>query len=90
MTKDEEVTKLKTEILKFAASLDRGQAYNPTSGAYYKEDMDCAKSKVQSLILIGNRQPKSLSEIAGEWELMFSSVPHGIFRSSPFFLAIQV
>ena len=25
----------------------------------------------------------------GEWELVLSTVPHGIFRSSPFFLAIQ-
>ena len=27
--------------------------------------------------------------IEGEWELVLSSVPHGIFRSSPFFLAVQ-
>ena len=25
----------------------------------------------------------------GEWELVLSTVPHGIFRSSPFFMAIQ-
>ena len=33
--------------------------------------------------------PTSLEDIAGEWELVLSTVPHGIFRSSPFFLAIQ-
>lgn len=33
--------------------------------------------------------PTSLNDIAGEWELVLSTVPHGIFRSSPFFLAIQ-
>jgi len=33
--------------------------------------------------------PKSLDDISGEWELVLSTVPHGIFRSSPFFLAIQ-
>mmetsp|Transcript_24672 Transcript_24672/g.48001 ORF Transcript_24672/g.48001 Transcript_24672/m.48001 type:complete len:227 (+) Transcript_24672:2-682(+) len=33
--------------------------------------------------------PESLEELDGEWELIFTSVAHGIFRSSPFFLAIQ-
>ena len=33
--------------------------------------------------------PTSLDAIEGEWELVLSSVPHGIFRSSPFFLAVQ-
>ena len=33
--------------------------------------------------------PTSLEEISGEWELVFTTVPHGIFRSSPFFLAVQ-
>ena len=27
-------------------------------------------------------------KLKGRWELVFSSVPHGIFRSSPFFEAI--
>jgi hypothetical protein len=30
-----------------------------------------------------------LEDIAGEWELVFTTVKHGIFRSSPFFLAVQ-
>eukprot|EP01031_Cornospumella_fuschlensis_P036883 gene36883-44746_t len=88
-SQDEDIARLKTEILKLGAALDRGQAYNPTSGSYYKEQMEFAKGKVQSLIRIGNKLPTSLRDIAGEWELVFSSVPHGIFRSSPFFLAIQ-
>ena len=33
--------------------------------------------------------PKTLRDIEGEWELVLTTVPHGIFRSSPFFLAIQ-
>ncbi|KAK1734593.1 hypothetical protein QTG54_014466 [Skeletonema marinoi] len=41
--------------------------------------------------LVGSRNnvPKSLDDIAGEWELVFTTVKHGIFRSSPFFLAVQ-
>ena len=39
-------------------------------------------------MLTGNRIA-ALSELDGEWELVFTSVAHGIFRSSPFFLAIR-
>jgi hypothetical protein len=31
------VSALKSQVLQLAASLDRGQAYNPTSGEYYRE-----------------------------------------------------
>ena len=33
--------------------------------------------------------PTEISALDGEWELVFSDVAHGIFRSSPFFLAIE-
>jgi len=84
--------KLKTQILQLGAALDRGQAYNPTSGEYYATSMDVARSKIQSLIAQADEEtnvPKSLEDIAGEWELVFTTVKHGIFRSSPFFLAVQ-
>jgi hypothetical protein len=81
---------LKAQILQLGAALDRGQSYNPTSGEYYKDTMDVAKSKVLSLLEQNpNKIPKSLEEMAGEWELVLTTVPHGIFRSSPFFLAVQ-
>jgi hypothetical protein len=32
---------------------------------------------------------KILKDIEGEWELVLTTVPNGIFRSSPFFLAVQ-
>lgn len=51
--------------------------------------MAFAKSVVEELVKKGTKLPKSLSELDGEWELVLSTVPHGIFRSSPFFLAIQ-
>lgn len=80
----------KSQILQLGAALDRGQSYNPTSGAYYKETMDVARAKVDELLQMSpNNIPTTLEDLSGEWELVLSTVPHGIFRSSPFFLAIQ-
>jgi len=80
----------KTQILQLGAALDRGQSYNPTSGEYYKETMDVARTKIEELLEQSpDKIPTTLEEIEGEWELVLSTVPHGIFRSSPFFLAIQ-
>lgn len=82
--------RLKAQVLQLGAALDRGQAYNPTSGDYYKDRMDIARGKVQELIeSFKGPLPTSLEDIQGEWELVFTTVPHGIFRSSPFFLAVQ-
>lgn len=81
---------LKAQILQLGAALDRGQAYNPTSGDYYKDRMDVARAKVEELVRsFKGPLPTSLEDIRGEWELVFTTVPHGIFRSSPFFLAVQ-
>ena len=67
-----------------AAALDRGQAYNPTSGAYYAERMAVARELLDELL---QRPSKNITmeDLDGEWELVFSTVKHGIFRSSPFF-----
>jgi hypothetical protein len=81
---------VKAQVLQLGAALDRGQAYNPTSGSYYEGTMNTARSKIQQLLEASPDQiPTKLEDIAGEWELVLSTVPHGIFRSSPFFLAIQ-
>lgn len=83
---------LKAQVLQLGAALDRGQAYNPTSGAYYSGVMLAAKKKIQELVSRADPEvniPRSLADIQGEWELVLTTVPHGIFRSSPFFLAIQ-
>ena len=81
---------LKLQILQCGAALDRGQAYNPTSGTYYADRMEAARERVERLIQIGSpTRPRSLASLDGEWELVWTSTPHGIFRSSPFFLAIQ-
>lgn len=80
---------LKSSIYRLAASLDRGQAYNPTSGEYYAERVEATRNLILDLVEMAAPLPKSLVEIEGEWELVFSTVKHGIFRSSPFFLAVQ-
>lgn len=85
----ESLEQLKAQILQLGAALDRGQSYNPTSGDYYKETMDVAKSKILSLVEQYPKPPSTLEEIEGEWELVLTTVKHGIFRSSPFFLAVQ-
>ena len=87
-TRDRDLLKL--QILQLGAALDRGQAYNPTSGPYYEDRMAVARQKIESLIqLKPNNNKPTLASIDGEWELIISTVPNGIFRSSPFFLAIQ-
>merc|ERR1719277_1089122 len=83
------VQTLKWELITMAAALDRGQAHNPTSGKYYAERVEVARAIINELIAQSPRLPTNLSALDGEWELMFTTVKHGIFRSSPFFLAIQ-
>jgi hypothetical protein len=82
--------KRKAQLLQLGASLDRGQAYNPTSGEYYKERMQVAEQKIEAFLQANpDNIPTSMDQIKGEWELVLSTVKNGIFRSSPFFLAIQ-
>ena len=87
------IEQLKAQILQLGAALDRGQAYNPTSGAYYSGTMLVARKKIEELVsrAAGSAlsMPQAISDMDGEWELVLTTVPHGIFRSSPFFLAVQ-
>jgi len=80
---------LKMQVLQLAAALDRGQSYNPTSSGAYETRMAKVTELLQELISKTPPLPTSLAQIEGEWELVFTNVKHGIFRSSPFFLAIQ-
>mmetsp|Transcript_66728 Transcript_66728/g.118024 ORF Transcript_66728/g.118024 Transcript_66728/m.118024 type:complete len:313 (+) Transcript_66728:45-983(+) len=82
-------SQLKWKLLRMSAALDRGQAYNPTSGEYYADRLEVARGILEELVQKSPSLPANLSEIDGEWELIFSTVKHGIFRSSPFFLAVQ-
>ena len=49
--------------------------------------MDRAVSAVEALCATSTPDVTP-EKLKGRWELVFSSVPHGIFRSSPFFEAI--
>jgi hypothetical protein len=51
--------------------------------------MGIATDIIEELVAASPPLPSALEELDGEWELVFSDVAHGIFRSSPFFLAIQ-
>lgn len=87
-----DVLKLKAQVLQLGAALDRGQAYNPTSGNYYSGTMAVARRKIEALVECADPEvnvPRTLADIEGEWELVLTTVPHGLFRSSPFFLAVQ-
>jgi len=86
------IEKLKAQVLQLGAALDRGQAFNPTSGNYYSGTMAVARRKIDDLLEYADPAvniPKTLEDIEGEWELVLTTVPHGLFRSSPFFLAVQ-
>merc|ERR1712232_1000403 len=72
-----------------AAALDRGQAYNPTSGEHYANRMELVRNIIDDIVRESPALPTNLTAIDGEWELIFSTVKNGIFRSSPFFLAVQ-
>jgi len=94
MKQDEktDINRLKVQVLQLGAALDRGQAYNPTSGNYYSGTMAVARRKIEALVACADPEvnvPKTLADIEGEWELVLTTVPHGLFRSSPFFLAVQ-
>ena len=84
----DDVSKLKAAIFHYGATLDRGQGFNPTTGEQYKDRMDRAVAAVEALCEKGGAPDVTGERLKGRWELVFSSVPHGIFRSSPFFEAI--
>ena len=80
----------KAAILQVGAALDRGQAYNPTSGSYYAERLTIPKDMIEKFLQTNHDQiPQSIDDIMGEYELILTTYPKGIYRSSPTFLAVQ-
>lgn len=49
------VQELQGSLLRMAAALDRGQAYNPTSGDYYADRMAVARNLVEQLVQQGGQ-----------------------------------
>jgi len=84
-----EITNIKGQILQVACAMDRGQLYNPQRSGAYEDRALKTKELVEDLITMGPPLPDTMKAMDGEWELIYSTVKYGIFRSSPFFLAVQ-
>ena len=89
MTKDKKTMiskeKLKQAIYKLSALTDRGQRLNKLISPLYQEKLTEINKIIQNLK--DYSEPITEDIITGEWELIFSNVE--LFRSSPFFLAIE-
>ena len=81
--KDKEEIKL--NILKLSATTDRGQRLNNLISPVYQEKLSQIKKLVEDLKDETNHINEK--DLSGDWELIFSNVE--LFRSSPFFLAIE-
>ena len=81
----EEKRRIKEQIYKISASTDRGQRLNKLIAPVYQE----MNHKIESLVedLAKYNTVFNEKSFDGEWELIFSNVE--LFRSSPFFLAIE-
>ena len=77
--------KLKQEIYKLSALTDRGQRLNELISPIYQDKLIEINKLINDLKVYS--EPISEEIISGEWELIFSNVE--LFRSSPFFLAIE-
>jgi len=79
------VPDIKAQILQIAALTDRGQRLNTLIAPTYQEK----RGEMAQLVASLAQQPCTISEatLAGDWELVYSDVE--LFRSSPFFLAIE-
>eukprot|EP00960_Hanusia_phi_P074810 768320-Hanusia_phi.AAC.8 len=94
------ISEVKRDILQIAAATDRGQRLNQLVAPVYQE----SRGKIANLVdvlakvsvflplspclnLVQNECEISETSLSGEWELVYSDVE--LFRSSPFFLAIE-
>ncbi len=76
---------LKALIYKISAVTDRGQRMNGMVAPIYQEKSMEMERLVDKIVPLSKNITES--SIEGEWELIYSSVE--LFRSSPFFLAIE-
>lgn len=79
----------KTQILQIGALTDRGQRLNKMIAPAYQEKREEMNVLVKQLVTSAqeNGQKPTRQLLAGDWELVYSDVE--LFRSSPFFLAIE-
>jgi hypothetical protein len=72
----DDVNLVKMEILQLGAALDRGQAYNPTSGEYYAGTMAKAREKVEEVSKKMLLTPSSANSLARRSQLVdFQNIP---------------
>ena len=76
---------IKETIYKISAKTDRGQRLNKLIAPMYQENLKEIRALTKKLISINSEI--SEENLNGDWELIFSNVE--LFRSSPFFLAIE-
>ena len=77
---------VKARLLQVAALTDRGQRLDTLVAPAYQEKRALMDTLVSQLTEVQSG-PITEESLAGEWELVFSEVE--LFRSSPFFLAIE-
>ena len=81
----QDIDEFKKHIYQIAAVTDRGQRLNKLIAPMYQEkskEMDALIKSLESF-----KSEVSEEMLSGEWELIYSTVE--LFRSSPFFLAIE-
>ena len=81
----EDIFEIKQKIYQIAAITDRGQRLNPFVAPIYQEKLKEMEELIKSLECF--KFEISEEKLCGEWELIFSTVE--LFRSSPFFIAIE-
>ena len=81
----ERIYDLKKNIYQIAAVTDRGQRLNKLISPMYQEKAKEMEELIKSLESF--KSEVSEEALSGEWELIYSTVE--LFRSSPFFLAIE-
>ena len=80
-----EKKEIKEKIYKISAKTDRGQRLNKLIAPIYQENLKEIRSLTKELIAFNSEVNEE--KLNGDWELIFSDVE--LFRSSPFFLAIE-
>ncbi len=81
----DKVSELKALIYKISAVTDRGQRLNTLVAPMYQNKMIEMERLVDEIVPLSENITENSLE--GEWELIYSSVE--LFRSSPFFMAIE-
>ena len=80
-----ETDEIKKKILQISAVTDRGQRLNKLIAPVYQEKSREMNDLIESLKVYSSEI--SEQSLSGEWEVIYSNVE--LFRSSPFFLAIE-